>query len=285
MGPNAPSGTVWRPDLFDITLADGVTAYHWCAWDTDLTVNGVLYSSKAPWLERSAWNVVNTTEVPELTVYLRAFNTAWQGGASIKTQIVGGLFDGASLVMSRAYMTAPPAVVGVLPLFGGKVGAIDIVGTTATLTVKGKVNDLDQNMPRNLFQIGCLHAFCDPNCTLLRANFTFPFVVGASPTASFIPWATPPSGGSGTPVIYQNGSITITSGAAAGQTADVATANSSGVTLAYPLSIAPAPGDTFTAFQGCDKTNNSGSGQSCTDRGNELNRRSYDFVPPPNSAY
>lgn len=271
-----------RADLFDVTLADGVTVYHWCTWDSDLTVGGVVYSSKAPWLERSSWSVTNTMEVPSLTVYLRAFSTAWQGGASIKAQIVGGLFDGATLVMSRAYMTTPGVVAGTLVLFGGKVGAIDIVGTTATLTVKGKVNDLDQNMPRNLYQTGCNHAFCDPGCTLARASFTTSYTVGSGPTSSFIPWS---GSAPGNAALYQNGTVAITSGAAAGQTADVASANSSGLTLAYPLATVPSPGDAFTAFQGCSKGFDDGSGQDCTAYSNTLNFRGYPYIPPPNSAY
>jgi uncharacterized phage protein (TIGR02218 family) len=274
---------LWRADIFAVTLLGG-TMQNWCTWDCDLTVAGVLYASKAPWLERSSWNVSNTMEVPTLTLRLRALDTSFAGGADIKTQILGGLFDGASLTFSRVFMTSPGAVsaLGALPLFAGKIAGVDIAGTTATLSVKGKVNDLDQNVPRNLYQVGCNHAFCDPGCTLSRASFTAAFTVGGAPTATFIPWngAAP-----GNATNYQNGTTTITGGAAAGQSRTIAQATSAGLTLAYPLYSTPAPGDAFTAFQGCDKTFNSGSGQSCTDRANTQNYRGFPFVPPPNSSY
>jgi hypothetical protein len=47
----------------------------------------------------------------------------------------------------------------------------------------------------------------------------------------------------------------------------------------------PIAADGFTAFEGCDKSFNSGSVQSCTSRSNTQHYRGFEFVPPPNSAY
>jgi len=280
----AGGAPLWSADLFVLTLAAGAGAYNWTSWDSDLALAGVTYASASPWLTRSSWNVTSTVEVPSLTVYLRALDAPFAGGANLKTQIHNGLFDGAAFLLSRAYMTAPGAVaaLGAVLLFGGFVGGVDIVGTTATLQIKGKVNNLDQNAPRNLYQVGCNHAFCDAGCTLSRAAFTASFAVGAAPTAAFIPWS---GAAPGNATNYQNGTLTLASGAAAGQSRTIAQATGAGLALAYPLYAVPAPGDAFTAFQGCDKTFDSGSGQSCTDRSNTLNYRGFPFVPPPNSAY
>ncbi len=274
---------LWAADLFTFTLADGVTQFNWTSWDTDLVADAVTYSSRRPWVECSGWSVVNTMEVPTSTVTLTATNDGFNGGASIKAQIHNGLFDGASVLISEAFMTTPgdTSALGLLPVFGGKVGAIDLIGTQAVLTCKGKVNDLDQYVPRNLFQVGCNHAFCDVGCTLNRAAFTASFTVGASPTPIFIPWAAAP----GSPVAFNAGTLAMTSGAAAGSRRTILSSNSSGLTLAYPLYTVPAPGDSFSAFAGCDKTFDSGSGQSCTDRSNTQNYRGFEFVPPPNSAF
>ncbi len=269
-----------QADLFTFTLLGG-TVLTWTSWDQDLAIGGVTYSSKAPWLERTSWNVANTMEVPSLTVFLRAFNTGFGGGANIKTQVHNGLFDGAAFLLTRAFMTDPPAVLDTLALFGGEVAGVNLTGATATLTCKGKTNLLDKFAPRNLYQIGCNHGFCDPGCTLSRATFTASFAVGSGATSAFLPWATAP----GTPGVYQHGQVTMTGGAASGQTRTIAAASSAGLSLAYPLYETPAAGDAFTAFQGCDKTFASGSGQSCTDHANTQHYRGYEFVPPPNSAY
>lgn len=275
---------LFSADFFTFTLVDGVTIYRWTSFDRDLKdPTGVnTFTSQGPYLTRTKWSVENTMTVPTLEVELNALNTAFNGGANIKLQIHNGLFDGATLLLQRAFMpTAGDTVtLGTVDLFSGEIAGIDLIGTTATLTVKGKVNKLDQYVPRNVYQIPCLHAFCDINCTLNRATFTTTFTVGASPTATFIPWSAAP----GTPANYQSGTVAITTGAGAGQRRNVAFANSSGLTLSYPLYIVPAPGDSFTAFQGCDKTFNSGSGQSCTAYANTQHYRAFEFVPPPNSA-
>ena len=270
-----------RADLFTFTLLNGTVLY-WTSWDQPVTTGGHTYLPQSPWLERTNWNVVNTMEVPSLTVFLRALNTGFNGGANIKTQVHNGLFDGAGFLLTRAFMTTPPAVLDTVGLFGGVVAGIDLTATTATITIKGKTNLLDQYAPRNLYQIGCNHGFCDAGCTLSRAAFTANFAAGSSGlTSSFLPWASAP----GNATNYQSGQITMTSGAASGQTRTVAQATSAGLWLAYPLYETPSAGDTFSATQGCDKSYNSGSGQSCTDRSNTQHYRGYEFVPPPNMAY
>lgn len=292
----APTNTapVRQADLFAFTLNDGVTTVNLTSFDTDLVVGGVTYLSAKPWLTRGPWAVGNTMTVETLTLTIRAGNDAWRGGASIKQQIVQGLFDGATFLFSRLYMTGIPGALvqqGVVAIFGGEPGAAEIGATTVTLTIKGKVNKLDQNAPRNLAQVGCNHAFCDPGCTLSRTDFTASFTVGANPTATFIPWASAPS--SPVPAAYQNGTFTLTNGAGAGETRTIAGADGTGLSLAYPLPIVPAAGDAFTAFQGCDKTSNaSGSVQSCAHHVNNAlatidNRqhfRGFEYVPPPNAA-
>ncbi len=171
---------------------------------------------------------------------------------------------------------------GAVTVFGGKIAGIDLDGITAAIAAKGKTNDLDQYAPRNIYQVGCNHAFCDAGCALSRASFTTPFTVGLSPTTTFIPWnGTPPTNPQG----WQNGTIVFTSGAAAGARRTIAKADSSGATLVYPLYVTPAHADTFTGLQGCDKSFDSGSGQSCTDYSNTQHYRGFPYVPPPNSAY
>lgn len=117
---------------------------------------------------------------------------------------------------------------GPMPLFAGKVAAIDLDGITAEIVAKGKVNDLDQYVPRNLYQVGCNHAFCDIGCGLNRAAFTAAFTVGAAPSATFIPWGAVPANATA----YQNGTLVITTGAGASQRRTIAQATTAGVSLA-----------------------------------------------------
>lgn len=275
-----------RAELFTFTLADTVTQHRWTSWDTDIVFGGNAYSSRKPWLKRTKWNVTNTMQVPELELDLLALNDGFNGGADIKTQIRNGLFRGASFLLQdlwrwKAATAAAYTDLGTVDIFGGSVAGATIKGAKATITVRGKNNLLDRYSPRNVYQAGCVHTFCDVNCTLNRVSFTTSFAIGASPTATFIPWAAAP----GNPSLYVGGEVTITSGEAAGQTRDVALADGTGLTLEYPLYDMPAPGDTFDAFQGCDYTKASGSGRSCADRSNEDHYFGFPFIPPPTTAY
>lgn len=267
-----------RADLFTFTLQDGVTVYRWTSWDTDLTVGGNLFQSKAPWLKRSSWNLVNTMEVPKLKIFLLALNDSFAGGVSIKGQLKEGLFDGAAMLYELLYMITPgDSSLGTLEIFRGVTSEIEVTGLKSTITCKGKNNLLDQYMPRNVYQLPCNHAFCDPGCTLLRASFTFPFTLGGTPTRLFLPWAAAP----GSEARFQSGSVEITSGPASGSWRTIVSADSSGLTLAYPLSSTPLAGDTFTAFQGCDKTVATCDGTYA----NLQHYRGFPFIPPPDTAY
>jgi uncharacterized phage protein (TIGR02218 family) len=275
--------TLWRADLFTFYLVDGVTILYFTSWDGDLLANGNTFSSRKPWVNRSGWNVSNKMEVPSLKITLGALNDNFLGGANIKLQMHNGLFDGASFLLQRAYMTTPgdTSALGTIDLFGGLIAGIDLDGIHADIVVKGKNGVLDQNAPRNIFQIGCNHAFCDAGCTLNRVTFTTAYTVGASPSTVFIPWSSAPAD----PDRYINGTIAFTSGAASGSRRNIAAADSSGLTLAYPLYALPLAGDGFTAFEGCDKSFDSGSPQSCTARSNTQHYRGFEFVPPPNAAF
>lgn len=270
-------------DLFTFVLQNGTT-YYWTSWTSDITVGGNTFSSRAPWLTRGKWNLTNTMTIPSLDITLRALNTSFAGGANIKTQIHDGLFDGASFLLSQLYfpVTSPGSTSwGVLDIFGGMVGTISpLIGTDAKITVKGKNNLLSQYAPRNVYQVGCLHAFCDAGCTLNRSSFTTTLTALSGSTPSVINVSSV-----STPDRYNSGTVTFTTGAAAGQSRTIALCNGTSFTLAYPLYVTPASGDHFTAFQGCDKTFDSGTDQSCTARSNTQNYRGFEFIPPPDSAY
>jgi uncharacterized phage protein (TIGR02218 family) len=273
----------YSANLITITLIDGTTVFNWTDFDQDLDFAGTVFTSRGQYLSRPSWKVSNTTEVPDLSLKVSSINTAFNGGGSLELQIHSGLFDGATFLMQRAMMglDANPNTLGVVPLFGGKIAGIDLDGLTATIGAKGKINDLDQYAPRNLYQIPCNWAFCSPGCTLSKSAYTASYDVGADPTTTFIPWASAPSNAT----TYQNGTLVINSGSASGSRRSIAAASSLGLTLAYPLSFLPSAGDAFSAIQGCDKTLNSGSNQSCTAYGNTSHYRGFPDVPQPSLAY
>lgn len=276
----------FRTDLFTFTIPNGGPVYRWTSWATDITdMFGNTYLSQRPFLKRSKWSVSNTMIVPELTVQFLALNDGFNGGTDIKTQLRQGLFRSAGFTLKELYMpeSGDVTTLGGMQLFDGLVGPITIAGSVATLTMRGQNTRMDQYAPRDIYQVDCLWGFCDPNCGLSRATFTFAFAVGSSPvpSRSFIPWTSAPAD----PTLYIGGELTMSSGVDDGQTVDIVNADATGLFLDSTLSDIPAPGDTFNAFQGCDFTQDSGSGRSCTDRSNVNRLLDFPFLPPPTTAY
>lgn len=277
---------LWSADLFSFGLANG-HSYYFTSWQSFLTIGDFTYLSAFPWLTRSRWNVTYTMEVPELEIRIDADNTSFASGGNLKLQAHNGLFDGATVGLSRVFMSAPDntSTLGTVDLFFGDVGAASIIGTSITLKVKGRNNRLDVPAPRNTYQPGCLHTFCDSGCTLSRAAFLTTYAVGTSPAPSrtFLPFPSTPT----LPGRYVSGTVTFLTGANAGLIRTVVACDTTGFTLASPLLATPATGDTFSAFQGCNKTIK-GDGAtagtfSCTNYSNTLNFRGFPFIPSPST--
>ncbi len=260
-------------DFYKITLIDG-TVYYWTNWDVDLTWSGHTYTAMK--LKRGKWNLTNTMTVPSMDFTIYSAGEAFDGGKSIKWQVSNGLFDGAVILHSQAYMQYPPTIIGVIDLNAWIAGAAEIDATSIQITLKGKNNRLNANAPRNLYQAGCMHAFCDAGCTLARSAKTTSHVVGSgTPTQTFIPWDTVPSDFA----LYQYGTVKFVSGAASGQSMTITSATGAGLTLAYPLNEAPSIGDSFTAFKGCAKTKD-----ACTAYSNLQHWRAFPFTPQVESG-
>ena len=93
-------------------------------------------------------------------------------------------------------------------------------------------------------------------------------------TASGIPW-------SGASDAYAQGTLVFTTGANLAVSAGIRSAGAGLLTLAAPLRVVPAPGDTFTAYQGCDHTL-----ATCGSKfNNTAHFRGFPFVPVPETAY
>jgi uncharacterized phage protein (TIGR02218 family) len=168
----------------------------------------------------------------------------------------------------------PP--VGGVTLFRGRISTVDQVGRTgAKITVASELIALDMDMPRNLYSPTCLHTLYDSGCGIIRGTYATAGTVGAGSTASAILFA-------GALAAHQQGAILFTSGANANVRATVKLAAAgASLTLMYPLPVAPAAGDAFTVYAGCDHTPATCAAQF----GNLARFRGFPYVPPPQVAY
>lgn len=264
-------------DLFTITLQSG-TIYRWTNYPKALVSGGNTFISGnnaagQPWLSRSRWNVVNTMEIGTLEIFIDTTAlVGFAGGPALLAQIQNGLFDGATCFLQRVFMpTAGDTTTwGTIDLFLGDCGAASMIAPRATIKVRGKNSRLSVNTPRNVYQPGCIHTFCDAGCTLSAAAHTFSHVANAGSTRSVVNVTTTVLS------LALGGTLTMTSGVASGQSRSIIAKTTSTITLAYPLVAAPAAGDTLTLFDGCNKTQ-----AACAAYSNTVNLRAFPFMLPP----
>lgn len=263
---------LYSADLFTISLIDGTTL-RWTSADFDITYGGEVWSARGPMIDRTAWATKNTTEIPEMTIQIGSTGLDF-GSVNLKRAAHDGLFDGAYLLLQRAFMPSfGDTTLGLVTLFGGRFGAIEItaLGIKATCTASNVL--MAQNLPRRVYQARCTHTLYDAGCTLSPAAFTDHYVV-LSANRIAINWFGSPVN---PPSRYLFGTMRVTSGIAAGEALTVSSAASNGVAFGYPLLNIPVAGDRFSVTWGCDK-----SMATCQDPFNNLiNFGGFPYIPPP----
>ena len=190
---------------------------------------------------------------------------------------VNGIFDGARVKLERVFMptwgdTGPGSVV----LFEGNVAACDPSSTAVKLTIKSELERLNTVLPRYLYQPACGHVLYGAGCGISRAAWTVSGTVLAGATTTTLPSARGEATG-----YFNLGVLVMTSGAAMGSRRSVRAFSGGAFTLALPLPVAPAPGDTFTVYPGCD---HSLGASGCARFSNQNRYRGFPNVPRSETA-
>jgi len=259
-------------DLWRITLNGGaVIRWHGCGFNTPLSFNGETFLA-GPGIDRGKISTKLGVEVATLDVTFSATSTDLINGAPLIPFAQGRGFDGATVVLLRAFIPAwGEPIAGAVIAFSGRVTQLKDVGRAKfTMTVSAWTVLLNVNMGPDVFQAGCLNTHYDADCGLTPTSISGTVGPGASPTA-FATSLTQPDG------YFTKGTLTFTSGANAGLKRAVATyANAGGaMTVAFPLPNAPAAGDAFTAVRGCLLTM-----ADCSAQANLIRFRGQPFTPP-----
>jgi uncharacterized phage protein (TIGR02218 family) len=243
--------------------------------DVSISFNGYVYSANSVLIDGLKYRCEVGLNVDQQQLTLAARTTDFLGGVPFLHALRNGVLDGAEIQRERAFLSSwTAAPIGSVILFKGRVGAIDHVGrTTAQITVNSDLILLDVDMPRNVYSPNCQHVLFDSGCGLVKSAFKAFGTVSAGSTNAIINWQ------SASPV-YEQGTLTFTSGRNLGATANIKAATVSYLALGCPLLNAPAEGDAFTVFQGCDHTK-----ATCQSKFSNLaNFRGFPFVPPPTYA-
>ena len=262
-------------DLYTLTTVTGVVA-RYTSYDMDLVVDGHVFDSQGPMLFRSSVRTVVGIEVDSLDMTIQANETHLLMGAPILQVAHNGGLDGARVQLERIFMGAPgDTSAGTLILFDGRVSDVQISRTEARLTIKSDLELLNIQMPRNLYQPGCLNTLFDSGCGLAKSAWGVAGTVSVGATLTSIPCSIAQASG-----YFDAGTITWVTGINAGVTRTVRRYTPGLVTLSLPLKSIPKGGDTFIAYPGCDKAQ-----ATCQVKFINLDRfRGFPYVPIPETA-
>jgi len=270
-------------DLYTFTLISG-SVLRYSSGDRDITAGGQLFTAQGPRIDRKDnkakchWKI--GVEVDTLVFDVMPQATDMVNGLPFLAACVQGAFDGAELQLERAFMaTYGDTSVGTVILFAGRVAEIDLGRAVATFTINSHLELLNLQLPRNLWQPGCVNSLGDPSCGVNLPSFA---VSGSAATGSSVSVIAASLAQSTS--YFDQGKIAFTSGANAGLTRSVKSwvAGSPGsIALLAPFPNVPAAGDAFTIYPGCDKTLGP---NGCAKFANTARFKGYPFVPTPDTA-
>ena len=261
-------------DCYTFTLLSGLILTYTNA-DVPITLNGYVYVANSILVDGLKFKCTVGLEVDQqqITISARAVDTV--GGVPFLQALRNGVFDGCEIQRERAFLNSwstadTSAPIGSVILFKGRIGTVDSIGrTTAQITVNSDLVLLDLQMPRNVYSPNCQHVLYDSGCALVKNAFGTAGTVGSGSTFATINW-------SGATANFVQGTLTFSSGINSGLSVNVKSVVA-GVSLglSYPLTVAPAAGDAFTAYFGCDHTQS-----TCTTKFNNLAHfRGFPYVP------
>lgn len=262
-------------DLLTFTAASGAT-YRYTNADIEITYNGNLFTSNDIKFKRETTKTIIGVEVDMLDIVLYASPTNLIGGVPALQALHNGGMDGATVKLERTFMaTWGDTSAGTVLLFQGSVAESEFGRTEAKLTVKSALELLNIQMPRNLYTPNCVHTLFDSGCGVVKANFAVTSSINNASTTRVIVCGLAQASG-----YFDQGTLIFTSGLNNGVKRNIQSYLTGQFTLSYPLSAAPAIGDTFTTYPGCDKTQN-----TCTTKYNNLvSFRGMPYIPTPETA-
>ncbi len=239
---------LFMADLITIITLQNGTLYL-SSSDVDISWNGHIFTSNGIQFTRSKIKCSIGVNVDELDISFYGNSSTLVNGQSFLQAAIAGVFDGAQFKLERAFMQTYGSVVGTLIQFVGVVGQIDTGRTESKFKIMSNLYLLNVQMPKNVYQAGCINTLYDASCGLTRTPVTG--VVTTGSTAKAINC----SGSASIQATgyFNLGYISFTSGANNGLTRTINSSSTGVINLLNPLPNVLANGDTFSAYFGCDK--------------------------------
>jgi uncharacterized phage protein (TIGR02218 family) len=284
-------------DLYTFALPSGAVL-RFSGWTTPLVIPGTAFPAGSlnynatgytafalgPRFDRSMVTTKIGVDPTELDIAILAGAGDLVGGTSFADAVRVGQFDGATVELDRLFAPpqpdssgAPATSLGAIVWFYGRVAETDAGRSKIDMKVKSLLNLLaQQQMPRRLYQAACTHVFGDAMCTFNRASMAAGIAAQPGSTQAAIVTTLAPTPAT----LYDQGTITATSGANAGQSRTVVQLAGGTVSLLKAWLEPVAAGDGFELLPGCDHT--LATCQNIFD--NLIHFGGFPYIPPPELA-
>ncbi|MET3134611.1 putative phage protein (TIGR02218 family) [Oxalobacteraceae bacterium GrIS 1.11] len=269
------SATFVKCNLFHLTLASGID-YFWTDADVDIVANGRIYDSGGPSIQGAKYNLVRGMQVSTLELRVLVAPKDLIAGVPWFLATRSGALKNAEVVIEKAFMPAWGQPAETLGIFRGYVNESADAEQEVTLSVVSDSNRLNTQIPRAIFQAGCMRTLYDAGCGLPRASYSVTSTAQAVPNRySFAIDLPQPDG------YFSLGELIFTSGPNAGVRRSVKAHRQGMIELSYPLVFDLAAGDSFIVRAGCDRTRGP---NGCAKFGNLANFKGTPYIPPPEVA-
>ena len=278
-----------QANLFQFNMIDG-TSYCYTSADSSIVYSGNTFQSGGsvgPFFDRKSnkakahWKIGVEVDTLMFDVIPGSYTIY---GVPFLQAIRDGQFDGAELLLHRAYWSeqafAPVLTpTGVIAnIFVGRVAEIDVGRSMATFSITSHLELLNQNMPVEIYQSGCLNTLYNSACTLNQASYAVNATLLTGSTAGSLNFTLGQASG-----YFALGKLKCTAGVNVGVWRGIKSHTSGSpavVSLSSPFPNTPSTGDTFTLYPGCDK-----SMTTCSSKFSNLqNFRGMPFIPENQTA-
>lgn len=264
-------------DLYTITTVQN-DVYRYTNYDYDLVVNGHVYKSDGPIIFREGISLSLGIEVDNLSLSIDTTDNEKFGDIRVIQAFHNGQMDGARFILERAFLdvnTPTDTNDSTLKLFEGRLIEPEFDRNSISVSVASDLDDLNLQMPRNLYQPSCSNTLFDSACGLLRENHVVETTIEQSSTASrILCQVSQPQGW------FTQGVIEFLDGGNKGLKRTVRLHESGALLLTLPLLEAPQVGQRIKIYPGCDKRL-----ETCLNRFNNFSRfRGEPFIPVPETA-
>ena len=264
-------------DLYTITTVQG-DVYRYTNYDFDLVVAGQVYSSEGPIISREGISLSLGIEVDNLSVTIDVTDEQTFDGMRVIQAFHNGQMDGARFKLERIFMdmnTPTDTSAGTIKLFEGRLIEPELDRNSISVSVASDLDELNVQMPRNLYQPSCTNTLFDGACGLLRQNFMVSTTIESGSTAArILCQVNQPQGW------FTQGVIEFLDGGNSGLKRTIRLHESGALLLTLPLLEAPQAGQRIKVYPGCDKRL-----ETCQNRFDNFARfRGAPFIPVPETA-